>query len=707
MSKEVEKISAQVCVGCSIKDIHGLLIPTIISSGISEKKTQKKTNNGGRIPSGTREFEIATSLGLIDGFFTNHECIPSMKSAYLKFKQVYPAYESTGLADEIRDKEYSYLESNNHVCMDYSGFGLYSHHQYHHDVFPSSFSLSYLSANLPSHALYGAAESGTLEFQIKNRIMKFIRIQEKDDYSVVFTGSRGSSFGLLAESYPFHVNKRLLTVYDYENEEVDCMVESAKIKGAKTMSALFKWPSLRICSDEMKRALMIKKRKIAKEASSDSAEGLFVFPVQSRVTGAKYSYEWMSHAQRNGWHVLLDASALGSKDMDSLGLSLVMPEFIVFSFYKVYGENPTGFGCLFIKKSVIPYLHTSSAARGIGMVKIVPICKGISTAPANNEIQEGLCSERPDANGGSKNKQLLTLTSSSGPISELHKGDQAQSSVINITESDHSQKSDTESLPGTKFGSKTGSFCFQHASSSFDITSSSDGGARFFRNRGGYWENESIFFKQENLEGIAEQEEKWKDHPVPNSDFMNCNGIQENDESMHLGHPRENIKNKNKDPIETSGICREPSSPKITETRFTDPCDTVGTGKYHHGAPLENESECLQNERVNGNSATKLADRSSISLGYGVLHNIYFSEKYQGSNAILETKMGDAKSATVHSKPQGRTTAIPVVSAALSFVNNFEDVYRLWAFVAKFLDADFVDKERWRYRGLNQKTVEL
>jgi hypothetical protein len=50
---------------------------------------------------------------------------------------------------------------------------------------------------------------------------------------------------------------------------------------------------------------------------------------------------------------------------------------------------------------------------------------------------------------------------------------------------------------------------------------------------------------------------------------------------------------------------------------------------------------------------------------------------------------------------------IHVVSASLGFLSNFQDAYRLWAFVAKFLDADFVEKERWRYTALNQKTVEV
>lgn len=50
---------------------------------------------------------------------------------------------------------------------------------------------------------------------------------------------------------------------------------------------------------------------------------------------------------------------------------------------------------------------------------------------------------------------------------------------------------------------------------------------------------------------------------------------------------------------------------------------------------------------------------------------------------------------------------VNVVTVALGFLTNFEDIYRFWAFVAQFLDADFVEKERWRYTALNQKTVEV
>ncbi|GLJ07126.1 hypothetical protein SUGI_0059330 [Cryptomeria japonica] len=150
-------------------------------------------------------------------------------------------------------------------------------------------------------------------------------------------------------------------------ESVNWMAEIARNKGAKVRSACFRWPTLRPCSGELKKELKHKKGR-----RKDSAVGMFVFPFQSRVTGAKYSSQWMALAQQNGWHVLLDAGALGPKDMDSLGLSLFRPDFIITSFYKVFGEDPTGFGCLFIKNSVIECLESQDGVSVAGLVSIVP-----------------------------------------------------------------------------------------------------------------------------------------------------------------------------------------------------------------------------------------------------------------------------------------------------------------------------------------------
>ncbi|GAU47006.1 hypothetical protein TSUD_186480 [Trifolium subterraneum] len=91
------------------------------------------------------------------------------------------------------------------------------------------------------------------------------------------------------------------------------------------------------------------------------------------------------------------------------------------------------------------------------------------------------------------------------------------------------------------------------------------------------------------------------------------------------------------------------------------------------------------------------------------LKNIKFLDKNQEEREwALETKATEVEKLDLSKKkksPNG--PGILVLTATLGFLTNFEDVYRFWAFVSRFLDADFVEKERWRYIALNQNTIEV
>ncbi|TYG77402.1 hypothetical protein ES288_D03G192100v1 [Gossypium darwinii] len=95
-------------------------------------------------------------------------------------------------------------------------------------------------------------------------------------------------------------------------------------------------------------------------------------------------------------------------------------------------------------------------------------------------------------------------------------------------------------------------------------------------------------------------------------------------------------------------------------------------------------------ERIHPALVQKLADRNNISLSIGCLQHIWFSDKHEEMKEKDKFQPG-----------------IDVVTAAIGYLTNFEDIYRLWVFVSRFLDADFLDKEKWRYKALNQRTIEI
>lgn len=336
-----------------------------------------------------------------------------------------------------------------------------------------------------------------------------------------------------------------------------------------------------------------------------------MFPLHSRMTGARYPYLWMSIAEENGWHVLIDSCALGPKDMDSFGLSLFRPDFLICSFYKVFGENPSGFACLFAKKSTIPVLETSSTSGIIGLIPPQKLFRAVTESPGTDTEVENLASQ-------------------SGRIEK---------------------------------GKTT--YEIQHA----EIV--------------------------EKLKGIEMSEVSESDKGIE----MECRGLDEVD-SLGLV----TISNRARCLINwlVSALLKlqHPNTNGTPLVRIYGP-----KVKFDRGPAIAFNVFDWKGEKIEPVLVQKLADRSNISLSYGFLHHIWFADKYQEEKEkVIERRNNEADGNKGKDKSG---MGIAVVTAALGFLANFQDIYKLWAFIAQFLDADFVEKERWRYTSLNQKTIEV
>eukprot|EP00850_Spirogloea_muscicola_P019015 SM000181S03540 [mRNA] locus=s181:72477:78627:- [translate_table: standard] len=249
---------------------------------------------------------------------------------------------------ELREEEYAHLDKEGLACFDYTGAGLFSYNQQQ------------------------PVEEGTVECELQRKVLEYL-CTTPADYSVIFTANLGAALQLMGESYPFAPGQSVVTAYDHHCEYLESVRKAAERAGSLVVSAPIQWPELQLNGPELTR--LLDGRPAVAEGGKDrlgaatvkpepltvqldgggvggGCRGLLVMSAQSKVSGVRASLDWVPAAQRRGWHVLLDASALSPGEF--IDLKAVQPDFLACSFYKVFGADPSGFGCLLVRTGLVP-----------------------------------------------------------------------------------------------------------------------------------------------------------------------------------------------------------------------------------------------------------------------------------------------------------------------------------------------------------------
>jgi hypothetical protein len=120
--------------------------------------------------------------------------------------------------------------------------------------------------------------------------------------------------------------------------------------------------------------------------------------------------------------------------------------------------------------------------------------------------------------------------------------------------------------------------------------------------------------------------------------------------------------------------------------------------KYDRGAAVAfNIKDCnTGTSLINPEVVQKLAEKEGLSLGVGFLSHIRLTDnqKHGAADVGLSSSTPAANGRREKKTSKNAIIGTEVVTASLGFLTNFEDVYRLWAFVAKFLDSSFIEQER-------------
>lgn len=266
-----------------------------------------------------------------------------------------PGYAATGRIDDLRATEYRHLDTDGQVYLDYAGAGVTARAQVreHHDRL-----LAGLYGNPHSESPTSAA-AGSLVDSARRAVLDFFHA-DPAEYAVVFTPNASGACRLVGEAYGFGRAAPLVLTWDNHNS-VNGIREYARAAGASVRYVPLSGPELRVAESDLTTMLDAGRRGLAGRWGRGGGRGLFAYPAQSNFSGVQHPLGWVDLAHQHGYDVLLDAAAFAPTNR--LDLSVVRPEFVCLSWYKLFGY-PTGVGALLARRDALARLRRPWFAGG-------------------------------------------------------------------------------------------------------------------------------------------------------------------------------------------------------------------------------------------------------------------------------------------------------------------------------------------------------
>jgi molybdenum cofactor sulfurtransferase len=246
--------------------------------------------------------------------------------------------------EALRKKEFSRLDKDKQVYLDFTGGNLYPQSllDKHFDFLKNNTLGNPHSSNPSSLLATKMVESA------RAKVLSFFNAE---DYYCIFTSNASGALQIVGENYPFNDNSCFLLTSDNHNS-VNGIREYCKERGGKYQYTTINYEDLQINEAEL----------LEKVSEYNHFENkLFAYPAQSNVSGVKHDLKYIQLLQDKGWDVLLDAAAF--VPTSKLDLQVVKPNFVCLSFYKMFGY-PTGLGCLLVRKDSFSKLNKHWFAGG-------------------------------------------------------------------------------------------------------------------------------------------------------------------------------------------------------------------------------------------------------------------------------------------------------------------------------------------------------